>query len=156
MAFNDEQLAVAVSTSDIPIISAIGHETDTTIIDYVSDLRASTPTAAAELVVPVRSELTNILGGLNLRMIYGIDNIFKQNLTILNNLISYLKTPQQIIKLFKDRLNYIGAGLTRNLQNNMQIISRDFLALTNSLKLPYDLINFNKSKVKGLSKVYTP
>ena len=46
----------------------------------------------------------------------------------------------------------IDAGLKRNLQNNMQMISRDFSALTNSLKLPYDLINFNKSKVKGFSK----
>jgi exodeoxyribonuclease VII large subunit len=152
MAFNDEQLAVAVSTSNIPILSAIGHETDTTIIDYVSDLRASTPTAAAELVVPVKLELTNIVGGLNQRMIYGMDNIFKENLTNLNNLISYLKTPKQIIESFKERLNYMGAGLKRNLQNNVQMISRDFSALTNSLKLPYDLINFNKSKVKGFSK----
>ena len=152
MAFNDEQLAIAVSISDIPIISAIGHETDTTIIDHVSDLRASTPTAAAELVVPVKSELTNIVGSLNQRMIYGIENIFKENLTNLNNLISFLKTPKQIIESFKERLNYMGAGLKRNLQNNMQMISRDFSALTNSLKLPYDLINFNKSKVKGFSK----
>ena len=152
MAFNDEQLAVAVSISDIPIISAIGHETDTTIIDYVSDLRASTPTAAAELVVPVKLELTNIISGLNQRMIYRMDNIFKENLTNLNNLISYLKTPKQIIESFKERLNYMGAGLKRNLQNNVQMTSRDFSALTNSLKLPYDLINFNKSKVKGFSK----
>ena len=152
MAFNDEQLAVAVSTSDIPIISAIGHETDTTIIDYVSDLRASTPTAAAELVVPVKLELTNIVSGLNQRMIYGMDNRLKENVTNLNNLISYLKTPQQIIESFKERLNYMGAGLKRNLQNDVQMISRDFSALTNSLKLPYDLINFNKSKVKGFSK----
>ena len=152
MAFNDEQLAVAVSISDIPIISAIGHETDTTIIDYVSDLRASTPTAAAELVVPVKLELTNIISGLNQRMIYRMDNIFKENLTNLNNLISYLKTPQQIIESFKERLNYMGTGLKRNLQNNVQMISRDFSAITNSLKLPYDLINFNKSKVRGFSK----
>jgi exodeoxyribonuclease VII large subunit len=152
MAFNDEQLAVAVSTSDIPIISAIGHETDTTIIDYASDLRASTPTAAAELVVPVKLELTNIVSGLNQRMIYVMDNRLKENVTNLNNLISYLKTPQQIIDSFKERLNYMGAGLKRNLQNNVQMISRDFSALTNSLKLPYDLINFNKSKVKGFSK----
>ena len=154
MAFNDEQLAVAVSTSDIPIISAIGHETDTTIIDYVSDLRASTPTAAAELVVPVKLELTNIVSGLNQRMIYAMDSRLKENVTNLNNLISYLKTPQQIIDSFKERLNYIGAGLKRNLQNNVQMISRDFSALTNSLKLPYDLINFNKSKVKGFSKSF--
>jgi len=152
MAFNDEQLAIAVSSSDIPIISAIGHETDTTIIDHVSDLRASTPTAAAELVVPVKLELTNIVGGLNQRMIYGMDNIFKENFTNLNNLISYLKTPKQIIESFKERLNYMDAGLKRNLQNNMQMISRDFLSLTNSLKPPFDLIKFNKSKLKGFSK----
>jgi len=152
MAFNDEQLAVAVSASDIPIISAIGHETDTTIIDYVSDLRASTPTAAAELVVPVKLELINIVSGLNQRIIYGMDNIFKENLSNLNNLISYIKTPQQIIDSFKERLNYMGAGLKRNLQNNVQIISRDFLALNNNLKLPYDLIIFKRSKLKDLSK----
>ena len=152
MAFNDEQLAVAVNKSDIPIISAIGHETDITIIDYVSDLRASTPTAAAELVVPVKLELINIISSLKQRMIYGMDNVFKENLTNLNNLISYLKTPQQIIKSFKEHLNFMSTGLKRNLQNNVQIISRDFSALTNSLKLPYDLINFNKSKLKSLSK----
>ncbi len=110
MAFNDEQLAVAVSTSDIPIISAIGHETDTTIIDYASDLRASTPTAAAELVVPVKLELINIVTSFNQRMNYRIDNIFKENLTNLNNLLSYLKTPQQIINSFKDRINFIASG----------------------------------------------
>ncbi len=152
MAFNDEQLAVAVTSSEIPIISAIGHETDTTIIDYVSDLRASTPTAAAELVVPVKLELTNIVGGLNQRMIYGMDNIFKKNLTNLNNLISYLKTPQQIIKSFKERLNYKSAELKRNLQNNFSMISRDFSALTNSFKFPYDKINFNKLRAKSLYK----
>lgn len=152
MAFNDEQLAVAVSSSDIPIISAIGHETDTTIIDYVSDLRASTPTAAAELVVPVKLELINIVTSINQRMNYGIDNIFKENLTNLNNLLSYLKTPQQIINSFKDRINFIASGLKRNLQNNVQMISRDLSALTTNLKLPYDLINFKESKVEDLSK----
>ena len=152
MAFNDEQLAVVVSTSDIPIISAIGHETDTTIIDFVSDLRASTPTAAAELVVPVKLELISIVNSFNQRMNYGIDNIFNKNLTNLNNLLSYLKTPQQIINSFKDRINFIASGLKRNLQNNVQMISRDFSALTTNLKLPYDLINFKKSKIESLSK----
>ena len=152
MAFNDEQLAEVVSSSDIPIISAIGHETDTTIIDYVSDMRASTPTAAAELVVPVKSELINIVESLNQRIIYGIDNIFKENLSNLKNLISYLKTPKQIIDSFKDRLNFIGTGLRRNLQNNVEIISRDLSTLTSVLKIPKELINFNKSKIKSLSK----
>ena len=56
-AFNEEAVARAIFSSRIPIISAVGHETDTTIADFVSDKRAPTPTAAAEMAVPARDEL---------------------------------------------------------------------------------------------------
>ncbi len=151
MAFNDEKLAEIVSASDIPIISAIGHETDTTIIDFVSDLRASTPTAAAELVVPVKSELTNIIASLNQRMIYGMDNIYKENYNNLNNLISYIKTPQQIIKSLKDQLIYINYALKISVNNNLEMTSKDLFSLTSNLKIPYNLIKFHKSKIKSLT-----
>jgi exodeoxyribonuclease VII large subunit len=152
MAFNDEKLAEVVSLSKIPIMSAVGHETDTTIIDFVSDLRASTPTAAAELVVPVKTELVNMVSGLGQRLSYGIGSIFKENSADLQKLISLIKTPEQIIQSNKEKLDYIKIGLKRIINNNLELAYKDLSLLSGNLKLPYDLIKFQNSKIENLSK----
>ncbi len=71
--FNDERVARAVAASAVPVVSAVGHETDYTIADFVADLRAPTPSAAAELVVPVRRDLLAAVESLRGRLLKGMD-----------------------------------------------------------------------------------
>lgn len=77
--FNSEKIARSVFNSKIPIISAIGHETDTTLIDYVSDLRAPTPTAAAEIILPKADDLAAYLDHLESRLDLSIKAIYSRN-----------------------------------------------------------------------------
>ena len=72
MPFNEEIVVRAAAESAIPLISAVGHETDTTLIDFAADRRAPTPTAAAEMAVPVRSDLLNEIGHVGQRLFSGL------------------------------------------------------------------------------------
>ncbi|MBR4473187.1 MAG: exodeoxyribonuclease VII large subunit [Oscillospiraceae bacterium] len=77
-AFNDEQVARAVYASRIPVISAVGHEPDVTICDFVADRRAATPSNAAEIAVPDREEIADALNGLGLRLRQGMDRVLRE------------------------------------------------------------------------------
>ena len=127
MAFNDEELAIGVYNSGIPIISAIGHETDTTIIDYCSDLRASTPTAAAEKSVPSRAELLQLILSISQRLNFLQENTlnyFKKELLSLSKL---LKAPNLIIKAYKDKINLVSnklfSKLDYSIANHYNVLS---------------------------------
>jgi exodeoxyribonuclease VII large subunit len=152
MAFNDEALAEVVFESVIPIISAIGHETDTTIIDYVSDLRASTPTAAAEKVVPMRIDLERIINNLSQRLSHCVQNDFTKYNDQLINLSKFLKEPNLVITIFKERLK----GTVENLCKEIDLIVRkNIYSLNNYKKLlrsPRDAVQIKKDKLQNFSK----
>ncbi len=104
LCFSDENLVREVFKSEIPLISAVGHEVDTTLIDYVSDLRAPTPTAAAELATPILSDLKSQLNFCAEKLKFIPENFLDQNILRLKNLQRYLLDPRKIIEQIGERL----------------------------------------------------
>ena len=152
MTFNDENLAFAVFESLIPIISAIGHETDTTIIDYVADVRASTPTAAAEKAVPVKNELKQLVSTLEQRLNFLIKGRIKSDKNYVENLNKFLKAPNLVINIFRDKLTKAYDDLKGEINNQ---INKKNLILNNFdkiIKPPLSKIELNKSLLNNLNK----
>lgn len=145
MSFNDENLAITVFNSYIPIISAIGHETDTTIIDYSSDLRASTPTAAAEKAVPIRLDLVQLVSSFFQRLHYLQERIFSNTKLELMNLSKFLKAPNLIVISYKEKINLISQNIFFKLENNF---NNNYNKLYNINKL----LRFSDKNIVDLKK----
>lgn len=135
--FNEEIVARAVAASDIPLISAVGHETDTTLIDYVSDKRAPTPTAAAEMAVPVRLELSSWLQqqGSRLTSAQGLalanrSQRLRDVSRALPRIETLLETPRQKLDFLSDRLP---AALQQTVQKRRVTLSERAGSLRPSL-----------------------
>jgi len=103
--FNDETLARAVAASDIPLISAVGHETDTTLIDFVSDLRAPTPTAAAEHAVPVRAELLAWVQDQDARLARSVTNALSRRGERLRDMSRALPDAETLVNTAQQRFD---------------------------------------------------
>lgn len=109
--FNEESVARAAAASQIPLISAVGHETDTTLIDFVSDRRAPTPTAAAEMAVPVRLDLLAGVDSYGARMAQALSRGVSNRKQRLADVSRALPRPGELTATARQRLDMVGGRL---------------------------------------------
>ena len=127
MAFNEEIVVRAAAASKIPLISAVGHETDTTLIDHASDRRAPTPTAAAEIAVPVRLELLAQVGNAGGRMVGAMVRLLDERRLRLVGLSRGLPDPRSLLEAAAQRLDDRAERLGNGLQQFLRV-KRDRLS----------------------------
>ncbi len=152
--FNDEAIVRAVAASEIPIISAIGHETDTTLIDHASDWRAPTPTAAAERAVPVRADLLAETASLLARQRRAISRVMQERKLRLQSAGRALPKPDDMLAIERQRLDGAAGRLPSALRSNVQrhglVLARSAGRLSiNSLR---NRIEEGKRRVPDMSK----
>lgn len=162
--FNDEQLVREIYASRIPVISAVGHETDFTLCDFVADRRAPTPSAAAEIAVPDRNELIKSIT-LDYRMISGcVEDKLKneyQNLDILSERIKLLSTggrfekEKNTIETLSDRIYTVVSNKIKSEKSDLTFISEKIETLSpiRLLQRGYSVVQKNDSTLSSVSGV---
>ena len=156
-AFNNESVARAIHHSDIPIISAIGHETDFTIADFVADLRAPTPSAAAEILSQSYSQLNESLVGYKQLIANAIANLIKREFQELQNLSKRLRHPGDKLRELSQKLDNTETYIMKSMQNHL-LSQRNNLNLQSSKLLqqsPVQNLQESKHKLSDLSKSLT-
>jgi exodeoxyribonuclease VII large subunit len=133
-SFNDEIVVRAAADSRIPLISAVGHETDWTLIDYAADVRAPTPTGAAEMAVPVRAELDAQVAGLTARLQGAVSRQMDQRRQSVRALMRALPSLDQLLALPRRRFDEAAAGLGRGLELNTINKRRGFERVASHLR----------------------
>ncbi|MAL78646.1 MAG: exodeoxyribonuclease VII large subunit [Sneathiella sp.] len=133
-AFNEEEVVRAAAESAIPLISAVGHETDTTLIDFASDQRAPTPTAAAEIAVPVRSELLAYVEDQERRIRRNLTRAIADRRDRLAGLTRGLRDPASMIAEKTQHLDHLESRLRQSVVGNLNIKGQQFTATASNLR----------------------
>jgi len=153
-AFNDERLAHAIADSQIPIVSGVGHETDFTIADFVADLRAPTPTAAAEAVTPDLLALIGFLQTTQSRLITIISRFMRHKNLLLNHQLEKMASPKRLIMSHWQTLDFLKSHLSRATGNIFAIKQHQLrLALTRlEAKNPNSLLLQARAHLSNLER----
>jgi exodeoxyribonuclease VII large subunit len=133
--FNDEAVVRAAAESAIPLISAVGHETDTTLIDHAADRRAPTPTGAAEMAVPVKADLEAQIASLGARLRGCSSRQMDHRRHVLRSLVRALPSLDQLLALPRRRFDEAAAGLSRGLERTTVVKRRSFERSASGLRL---------------------
>jgi exodeoxyribonuclease VII large subunit len=152
-AFNDETLARTAAASAIPLISAVGHETDTTLIDFVSDRRAPTPTAAAEMATPVLIELKAAIADLERRLNRCGSAALESRRQRLADLARGLPRRDDLLALPQQRFDLASSRLGAGLQRNVAAHGQDLARIASSLR-PTLLQRELRLKTERLAEVW--
>ena len=134
MAFNDEAVVRAVAAGAIPLISAVGHETDTTLIDLVADRRAPTPSAAAEMAVPVRNELLAQTMEFDRRALRAFEKAMQERRRTLAQLARVLPRADQLFAQPRQRFDHAAERLGQALRQNLLEHRRGFAEIAAQLR----------------------
>ncbi len=134
-SFNDEAVVRAAADSEIPLISAVGHETDWTLIDYAADVRAPTPTGAAEMAVPVKADLDAQISNLAARLRGSSSRQMDSRRQNLRALVRALPSLDQLLALPRRRFDEASAGLGRGLERTTLAKRRIMERATAGLRL---------------------
>ncbi|MFL2947670.1 MAG: exodeoxyribonuclease VII large subunit [Nitrospinales bacterium] len=134
-AFNEEEVARAITSSRIPIVSAVGHEIDFTIADFAADLRAPTPSAAAELTVPILEDTLREIGSLNEALINSLKKKIKDYFDLLKRLMDrrFFHQPKEIFNPQIQRIDELHSRLLRGLEQNLLTHQQRFQDKTHRL-----------------------
>ncbi len=151
-AFNEEKVVRAAAASAIPLIAAIGHETDTTLIDLAADRRAPTPTAAAEMAVPVRAELADLVANLTQRLHAGLRRDLDSRRERLQGLARGLPEPRRLLETAMQRLDERSERLENAVRGGLARRQAEVEALSARLPHPRQQVTLAQERLTTISQ----